>query len=103
MQRFKSPGTAQKFLSIHAPSTIPSTSNTISRQPKRTARCGDDHVAHSGRGGLTFHEALTFRARRTGNVTKWTSKMRSPVFASCRGSPLTHVRSRMGITVTGLR
>ena len=40
MQRFKSPGSAQKFLSTHAtpPSTIPSTSNAISSQPKRTAR-----------------------------------------------------------------
>ena len=37
MQRFKSPGSAQKFLSTHASSTIPSTSNAISRQPKRTA------------------------------------------------------------------
>ena len=42
MQRFKSAGSAQKFLSTHAavykPSTTRSTSNAISRQPKRTAR-----------------------------------------------------------------
>ena len=27
-------------------------------------------MADGGRGGLTFHEALSLRARRTGNVTK---------------------------------
>src|SRR5271157_5814082 len=36
----------------------------------RTSRCRDDHVAHCSRSGLTIHEALTLRARRTGNVTK---------------------------------
>src|SRR5271157_36782 len=34
------------------------------------SRCGDDHVADRSRSGLTIHEALTLRARRTGNVTK---------------------------------
>ena len=38
MQRFKSPGSAQKFLQPTPPSTIPSTSNAISSPPKRTAR-----------------------------------------------------------------
>ena len=36
----------------------------------RTSRCRDDHVADCSRSGLTIHEALTLRARRTGNVTK---------------------------------
>ena len=37
MQRFKSPGSAQKFLSHTPLSTTPSTSNAISSQPTRTA------------------------------------------------------------------
>src|SRR5271157_5090481 len=36
----------------------------------RTSRCRDDHVADCSRSGLTIHEALTLRARRTGNMTK---------------------------------
>src|ERR1700678_2049535 len=39
MQRFKSPGSAQKFLSTHAAVyNTPLTSNVISPRPKRTAR-----------------------------------------------------------------
>ena len=39
MQRFKSAGSAQKFLSTHAPFTTPSTSNVTTFQPRPTARC----------------------------------------------------------------
>jgi transposase-like protein len=37
MQRFQSPGSAQRFLSIHAPSKTPSTSNAISLPAARFA------------------------------------------------------------------
>jgi putative transposase len=37
MQRFQSPGSAQKFFPHTPSSTMPSTSNAISLQPKRTA------------------------------------------------------------------
>ncbi len=57
MQRFKSPGSAQKFLSTHAAvyNTFNVQRHLISAQTHRTLRdCGDDHVADRRRSGLTF-------------------------------------------------
>ena len=53
MQRFKSPGSAQKFLL--PPFTTFSTSNAATPLPKRIAprRRGDEHVAQRRRGPLT--------------------------------------------------
>ena len=48
MQRFKSPGSAQKFLSTHAAVSTPSTSNVISPQPQRTARFALWRWTHGG-------------------------------------------------------
>jgi putative transposase len=70
MQRFKSPGSAQKFLSTHA--AVYNTLNVkrptpshLSPNAPRASRCGDDHVADGGRSGLTIPEASTLRARGT--------------------------------------
>ena len=49
MQRFKSPGSAQKFSCQRMPpSTTPSTSNAISPQPQRTARFALWRWTHGG-------------------------------------------------------
>ena len=65
MQRFKSAGSAQKFLSTHAAvyNTFNVQRHLTSAQTHRTRR-GDGHVADS-RSGLTILEAATLRARRT--------------------------------------
>jgi putative transposase len=57
MQRFKSPGSAQKFLSTHA--------SHVGPNAPHASRRGDRHVAHRGRSGLTIPEAPTLRARCT--------------------------------------
>ena len=49
MQRFKSVGSAQKFLSTHAAATTSSTSNAISPQPKRITCCVLRLWTHGGR------------------------------------------------------
>jgi transposase-like protein len=50
MQRFKSPGSAQKFLSTHAAVyNTPLTSNVISPRPKRTARFAPRRWTRGGR------------------------------------------------------
>jgi transposase-like protein len=49
MQRFQSPGSARRFLSIHAPSKTPSTSNAISLL---AARFASSETKRSGRGAL---------------------------------------------------
>src|SRR5271166_120272 len=77
MQRFKSPGSAQKFLSTrrrlqHLQRPTPS---HLRPNAPRASRCRDDHVADCSRSGLTIHEALTLRTRRTGNVTKPSSEV----------------------------
>ena len=61
MQRFKSPGSAQKFISTHAAvyNTFNVQRHLTSAQTRRVLRatcCGDERVADRGRGGLTFHE-----------------------------------------------
>ena len=48
MQRFKSPGSAQKFCQRMPPSTTSSTSNVISPRPKRTARFALWRWTHGG-------------------------------------------------------
>jgi transposase-like protein len=48
LQRFKSPGSARKFLSSMPPSTTSSTSNVISPQPKRTASFALWRWTHGG-------------------------------------------------------
>ena len=68
MQRFKSSGSAQKFLSttrrrlqyLQHP-----TPSHLSPNAPRASRRGDDHVADGGRSGLTIPEAPTLRARGT--------------------------------------
>src|SRR5271166_4745181 len=52
------------------------TPSPLSPNAPRASRCGDDHVADCSRSGLTIHEALTLRARRTGNVTKPSQALR---------------------------
>ena len=49
MQRFQSPGSARRFLSIHAPSKTPSTSNAISLP---AARFASSETKRSGRGAF---------------------------------------------------
>ncbi len=68
MQRFKSPGSAQKFLSTHAVvyNTFNVQRHLTSAQTHRVLRAGgDDHVADGGRSGLTIPDAPTLRARGT--------------------------------------
>ena len=64
MQRFKSPGSAQKFLSTHA--AVHNTFNvqrhlTLSPNAPHASRRGDDHVADRGRSGLTSREVVKCR------------------------------------------
>jgi len=65
MQRFKSAGSAQKFLSTHAAvyNTFNVQRHLTSAQTHRTS--GDGHVADRSRSGLTILEAERLRARRT--------------------------------------
>ena len=67
MQRFKSPGSAQKFLSTHAAvyNTFNVQRHLTSAQTHRTLRAAAMDVADRSRSGLTIPEAPTLRARRT--------------------------------------
>ena len=72
MQRFKSPGSAQKFLSTHAAvyNTFNVQRHLTSAQTHRTLpRRGDEHVARGCRGRLRIRVAPSARALRIGNVT----------------------------------
>ena len=80
MQRFKSPGSAQKFL--HTRRSLQylqrPTPSHLSPNAPRASRCGDDHVADGGRSGLTIPEAPTLRARGTATV-----RLRSATCSLC--------------------
>jgi DDE superfamily endonuclease len=59
MQRFKSPGSAQKFLSTHAAvynifSVQRHLTSTQTHHVLRASRCGYGHVAEGSRNGLTM-------------------------------------------------
>jgi len=55
MQRFKSAASAQRFLSVHAPSTIPSTSSAIS-SPGRRFGSSDQKRRRNGASRPTRHD-----------------------------------------------
>jgi transposase-like protein len=68
MQRFKSAGSAQKFLSIHA--AVYNTFNVqrpsdFGPNAPRDSRCCHEHVAGRRSSGLMILEAPTLRFRRT--------------------------------------
>jgi hypothetical protein len=68
LQRFKSPGSAQKFLSTHAAvyNTFNDQRHLTSAQTHRAFRAAVmDHVADRGRISLTIPEPPPLRARRT--------------------------------------
>ena len=68
MQRFKSPGSAQKFLSTHAAvyNTFNVKRHLISAQTHRALRgVADDNVADCSRSCLTIPAVPTPRARGT--------------------------------------
>jgi putative transposase len=70
MQRFKSPGSAKKFLSTHAAvyNTFNVQRHLTSAQTHRTLRAAAMDTWRTGRSGLTILEATTLRAA-AGNVT----------------------------------
>ena len=66
MQRFKSAGSAQKFLSTHAAvyNTFNAQRHLTSAQSHRTTRRGDDHVARGRRGRLKIRSVVRSRSSR---------------------------------------
>jgi hypothetical protein len=68
MQRFKSPSSAQKFLSTHA--AVYNTFNTqrhlhVSSNAPHFPRCGDEQVARARCGRLKLREAQAVRGLRS--------------------------------------
>jgi transposase-like protein len=81
MQRFKSAGSAQRFLSTMPPSTTLSTSNVPSFSPNapHASRGGDEHMAGSDRGRLRLPVTRGFMS------SPWGPTPQSQPFVGFRG------------------